>query len=237
MEAEKEEYFQLMIYNVNGKLILNQIIFNDQEIQHDDFCFQNQTIGKNHVQTNPNLRYKARYTAYTSINAGHLVSPKTDPGDYIIEKSGDIVLQAGGYISLKSGFEVQAGGTLHAFIGIENCSRPRTAEFFPSESNLDENDDNLPAQDITENGTQSIARNDEIQLRIYPNPSTGVINYEVDDNSVGYEYRIHSYHGKLVEEGIIQRKNAQLRIELSKGIYYFSIQGMNEIKTEKIIIL
>jgi hypothetical protein len=97
--------------------------------------FQNKTIGKNHVQNNPSYKYRAWYKAYTRIEIGHLVTPKTDPGDYIIESTGDITVYAGESVVLKSGFHAQAGSAFHAFIKRE-CARP-PANFEPETSLLE----------------------------------------------------------------------------------------------------
>lgn len=72
------------------------------EIESDVFYLQNKIIGKNHRQNDPTVKYRAWYKAYTRIEIGHLVTPKTDPGNYVIEKSGDITVYAGQSIVLKS---------------------------------------------------------------------------------------------------------------------------------------
>lgn len=94
------------------------------EVEADIVCLQNKTIGKNHVQTN-GYKYKAWYKAYDQILIGHLVTPKTDPGDYIIEDSGEITVHAGNSITLSPGFHAQADSYFHAYIYYDGCSRPR----------------------------------------------------------------------------------------------------------------
>lgn len=84
---------------------------------------QNKTIGLNHVQGVPSYKYRAWFKAYTRIEIGNLVTPKTDPGDYIIEATGDITVYAGESVVLKPGFHAQNGSTFHAFIKRE-CIRP-----------------------------------------------------------------------------------------------------------------
>lgn len=93
------------------------------EIESDVVYLQNKIIGKNHVQNVPSYKYKAWYKAYTRIEIGNLVSPKTDPGDYIIEKTGDITVYAGETVVLRPGFHAQNGSTFHAFIKKE-CAKP-----------------------------------------------------------------------------------------------------------------
>ncbi|MFA7274905.1 MAG: hypothetical protein WC044_13625 [Crocinitomicaceae bacterium] len=56
------------------------------EVEADIVCLQNKTIGKNH-KLDPTYKYKAWYKAYDQILIGNHVTPKTDPGDYVIEKN------------------------------------------------------------------------------------------------------------------------------------------------------
>jgi hypothetical protein len=63
---------------------------------------QNKTIGDNHTQMDPTYKYRAWHKAFTRIEIGNLVTPKTDPGDYIIEKTVDITVYAGQSAVLKS---------------------------------------------------------------------------------------------------------------------------------------
>jgi hypothetical protein len=93
------------------------------EIESDVVYLQNKTIGKNHVQNVPSYKYRAWYKAYTRIEIGNLVTPQTDPGDYIIEATGDITVYAGESVILKPGFHAQNGSTFHAFIKRE-CAKP-----------------------------------------------------------------------------------------------------------------
>jgi hypothetical protein len=207
------------------------------EIQHDDVCLQNQIIGKNHTQSDPNFKYKAQHTAYHSISAGNLVSPKTDPGDYVIEKTGDIKIQAGAFIQLKPGFEVQAGGTFHAYIGEENCSRPRTSENF---SGNQQNDN----QEFFTNPESEIAifQNQEheifkIKLAVFPNPSSGLINVSVNENGIGMQYNVFNVSGQIVESGLFIERNQRLQSTLPNGVYYVHVSNDQYSTTEKIIVL
>jgi hypothetical protein len=93
------------------------------EIESDVVYLQNKTIGKNHVQNNPSYKYRAWYKAYTRIEIGNLVSPKTDPGDFVIEATGDITVYAGESIVLKPGFHAQNGSSFRAFIK-RDCAQP-----------------------------------------------------------------------------------------------------------------
>lgn len=83
----------------------------------------------------PTFKYEAWCKAFTRIEIGNLVSPKTDPGDYIIEKSVDITVYAGQSVVLKPGFHAQNGSKFHAFIK-QDCKQP--PENVPVYANLQE---------------------------------------------------------------------------------------------------
>lgn len=105
------------------------------EVESDVVYLQNKTIGDNHTQMDPTYRYRAWYKAFTRIEIGNLVAPKTDPGDYIIEKTGEITVYAGQSVVLKPGFHAQNGCKFHAFIK-QDCKQP--PENVPVYANLQE---------------------------------------------------------------------------------------------------
>jgi hypothetical protein len=94
------------------------------EVEADIVCLQNKTIGKIH-KVDPACKYRATYKAYDQILIEKLVAPKTDPGDYIIEKTGVIDVHAGNSITLSPGFHSQSGSDFHAYIYYDGCTRPR----------------------------------------------------------------------------------------------------------------
>jgi hypothetical protein len=94
------------------------------EVEADIVCLQNKTIGKNH-KVDPTYKYRATYKAYDQILIGNLVSPKTDPGDYIIEKTGVVDVHAKNSITLSPSFHTQSGSDFHAYIYYDGCSRLR----------------------------------------------------------------------------------------------------------------
>jgi hypothetical protein len=98
------------------------------EVEADIVYLQNKTIGLNHTQIDPDFRYKAWYKAYDKLIIGSEVTPKTDLGPYIIQKSGVIDVSACNEMILKPGFETQLGSDFHAHISCNSCSRPRSAE-------------------------------------------------------------------------------------------------------------
>ena len=95
------------------------------EVESDIVYLQNKTIGKNHIQWDPNYRYKAWYKAYDQIVFSKDQSPKTDPGPFIIEKTGEVTAYACNGVVMKPGFHTKQGSKYHAFVHCDGCSRPR----------------------------------------------------------------------------------------------------------------
>jgi hypothetical protein len=92
------------------------------EIESDVVYLQNKAIGLNHVQNVPSYKYRAWYKAYTRIEIGNLVTPTTDPGDYIVQPNADLNLRAGDLIHIKPGTHFKAGSTVHAKIEFDPCT-------------------------------------------------------------------------------------------------------------------
>jgi hypothetical protein len=63
-------------------------------------------------------------------------------------------------------------------------------------------------------------------IKVYPNPTKGSFNIEVDANIVGSNYVIYDQIGKVVQNGIINNPSQMINVvELSKGIYNLTIDN------------
>jgi hypothetical protein len=141
------------------------------EVEADIVYLQNKTIGKNHVQWDPNYRYKAWYKAHDQIIFSKDKSPKTDSGPFIIEKTGEVTAYACNGVVMKPGFHTQQGSKYHAFVHCDGCSRPREQGM---KTNNGENNENR-VDEIQALKVNSFNQKDESHqktvLKIYPNPS------------------------------------------------------------------
>ncbi|MFA5574343.1 MAG: T9SS type A sorting domain-containing protein [Brumimicrobium sp.] len=72
-------------------------------------------------QARSNYRYKARRKANNTITTGYLVTPSTDPGDYIVEPNANLKLEAGDAIILKPGTHIKSGAKAHLLIKYNPC--------------------------------------------------------------------------------------------------------------------
>jgi hypothetical protein len=67
-------------------------------------------------------------------------------------------------------------------------------------------------------------------IRVYPNPSTGVINIEVDPMLIGQTYELKDNMGRLVVQGFIYNPTEEINIkDLSTGVYLLSISNTSKV--------
>lgn len=199
-------------------------------------ALQNKVIGKNHPQGIPDYKYKAWYKAHQRIEIGNTVSPKTNPGDYIIEKTGDITVYAGKSISIQPGFHAQAGSDFHAFIAFDGCSRPREEGKSLTENNNTTTESNQgfskEKQEVPELAKQPLSND----IVIYPNPNNGSCVVKVPEEQIGGSYAIVNTNGTIIQSGVFQNKTTE-KFDLPKGLYYFQWRFKGASTIKKIIVL
>lgn len=219
--------------NLNDVFLVHLRNFILDEVEADDVYLQNKIIGKNHNQNILGYKYRAWYRAYDELSIGNHVTPKTDLGDYIIEKTGDITVYAGQGISIKPGFHAQAGSDFHAFILEDGCSRPRT-----SSANTNEEDgSNSGGKQVNSSGTTLEKADFELDVKIYPNPNTGEINILLPEGEETAQYEILSLQGVKVQEGVIGENRSTIQLRFPNGTYFIRIFCSNKVFINKIIRL
>ena len=78
---------------------------------------------------------------------------------------------------------------------------------------------------------QHAARN----IRMYPNPTTGVVYIQTDDNEQDMQYNILNVYGQCLESGTLYTKELSLE-RFPTGLYFIQLSSENQtIITEKII--
>jgi len=206
------------------------------ETEATDVYLQNKIIGKNHNQSliGSGYKYKAWYKAEYKLIIGEQVTPKTDPGDYIIEKTGDITAYAGYEIHIKPGFHSSNGSTFHAFIQ-DDCPNygNRTTQSGDSSSG-NSNTEKTPQHQVD---NDLISESDQINnIRVYPNPSSGEVNFTWKQTAI-QEVMIYSSEGLHVYTQTVTNQN-YLRLNLKKGIYFcIFLTDTGSRITKKVIVL
>ena len=83
---------------------------------------------------------------------------------------------------------------------------------------------------------QGIDENENVAILIYPNPTNGVLNINVE-NLNHYNYQIFNMIGQIVMNGNIDGNEARFDMShLEKGIYFIEIFSENQKFVEKIIV-
>jgi uncharacterized delta-60 repeat protein len=101
------------------------------------------------------------------------------------------------------------------------------------------NEDTLLAEDfITVNDCTGIEENSQQQIRIFPNPAKGVVNYVFftgEGNSANLT--IFNTQGHIVKQEMVKQVQSEMNISsLNQGIYFVRIQNAEINKTLKLII-
>lgn len=204
------------------------------EVEADNVFLQNKIIGENHVQWDPSYTYSAWYKAQNKLTIGNLVTPKTDPGDYVIEASGDITVYAGREINLKSGFHAMQESEFHAYID-DDCTpdRQKSAQITNNERpDRSENLNSLKNLSVYEDRINT----EEFQVLIYPNPSTSEITIIFPPNVEG-SFEIINAVGTSIQKNTVPSEHKTV-MHLETGVYflqYHANTGQNS--TKQIIIL
>lgn len=203
------------------------------EVEADVFALQNQVIGENHVQA-PNYKYRAWYKAKQEIHIGREVTPKTNPGDYIVQATGDIRVRAGNSISLKTGFHAQAGSDFHAEIWSTPCDRPREDDKSLSTNNDDNNEgENFGRRQSLHN---EMGANDKQFMQLIPNPNEGNFQIKLNyDNPEGMVY-VYNMTGSLMHIQKVKLKESTLNLNLESGVYIIRWSNGVFTETKKMII-
>lgn len=198
------------------------------EVEADIVYLQNKVIGKNHVQWDPNYRYKAWYKARNQVVFGESVTPKTDLGPYVIEKTGEITAYACNGVTIKPGFHAQSGSKFHAFAQCDDCYGNKKSATTPSG-----NGQNTAQAEPAQGNVPGTAP--DAELNIFPNPTTD--RFTVVFPQASGQYCIGDLNGRILEYGQVREENKTYSLRLPKGVYYITWFTNGGTVTKKIIVL
>ena len=203
------------------------------EVEADVVYLQNKTIGKNHLNWDPNYRYKAWYKAYDKVVFGSSVTPKTDIGPYIIEPTGEITAYACNGVHLTPGFHAQNGSKFHAYTHCDGCSRPRSKS--QAENPNSNNTDNEETNNILFEQRGTYFDEQKMELKLFPNPNSGKCTVVFPQASG--EFVISDINGKVVMYNSVTEENKTTVVSLPQGLYILKWVNNDEIITKKISVL
>lgn len=194
---------------------------------------QNEDLG---AQARSNYTYKALRRARNTIVVGHLVTPKTDPGDYVVEPNADWVLQAGEEIDLKPGVHIKAGAKAHLQIFYEQCTEkadlPATNPPTPNRE-IPETDESGSVDNAPTMQTESE------NVTVFPNPTTGTFTVKAGRNQLIQQITIYTISGELIHH-VSEIGNQEYRstLPLTFGSYLLCIETEDhQIIYKKLIVI
>jgi len=216
--------------------------FLNDEVEPWNGWLQNKVIGQNH-KIDPNYEYKAWYKCRGVFSIGHHVTPKTDPGDYIIQSTGNITVYANEQVHITTGFHAQAGSKFHAYIYNDGCAY---GPFLNAPNNNNNNNNQTNAKSV--NQSYAIDKFDTLQNRssiekptdyieLYPNPNTGQFMFVVKESTNIYgQIYVYSSTGQQVYSQQIKARKTPLKLNLENGVYIVVYKTETLTKTIKLIV-
>ncbi|TSJ39995.1 T9SS type A sorting domain-containing protein [Fluviicola chungangensis] len=208
---------------------LNDFIFDEAEPWY--LKLQNQRVG---FRARSNYTYYVRRRALNIITVGHLVTPATDPGDYVTQPNAMVDLRAGEEINLKPGVHFQSGSKVHLKIEFEQCeassdltvsgTRESVGNTTPEERLLPEMD-NSPQE-----------RN---MVVLYPNPTNdGTFSLKTAPEAVISSIRIYSMFGTIIDDiNTLEETEYVHRNPLKTGTYLIRVTTNSKTETHKLLVL
>jgi len=190
---------------------------------------QNRKYGFN---ANSNYIYKADVYSPHSVFIGSNVTQRTDFKVVEVQQNANLHCQAADAIHIKPGFYAKNGSVFHANIQPYACTTTKSMvqnnpnkQIVPAKINKTLTTTNVP-----------IVKKQTPQFKIYPNPSTGLVNIELQNspNNTNFTYQIYNLSGKLVHSGQTNRGTKQLILD--KGMYLVHLQQKNKSYTQKLVV-
>lgn len=84
--------------------------------------------------------------------------------------------------------------------------------------------------------TSVTERENDLNVRVFPNPSNGIINIELDE-SFAYNLNVYNVVGELVySNNSLNEMNSQITLNQPSGLYIVVLKTADKIKTVKLII-
>ncbi|MNK12807.1 hypothetical protein D3C87_308840 [compost metagenome] len=207
---------------------LNDFIYGEAEPWY--LALQNQVVGS---RARLNYPYYVRRRARNVITVGHLVTPSTDPGDYVTLENVEMDLRAGQEINLKPGIHFQEGSTVHLKIEFENCPQNRMDQ---DQSGSGERG-NVKQETRWKEPEQVNLK--EKRLRLYPNPSyNGAFVLEAKEENSISSIRVFTTYGILVMD-IPENETPILRSDkpLPTGTYVIQVIVGDQLEIHKLVVL
>lgn len=146
--------------------------------------------------------------------------------NYLVNSTSDVFLKASNYIVMKPQSQINSGAQFLA--RIENCDGTSNAKII----NPVKTSENFDPISFSENN--ELLDTEVLGLKIYPNPSDGLIN--ISNTTVIENVIITDMNGRIVKNIALEASEGQINIsDLSQGVYILNITSNGKSFTKKII--
>lgn len=160
------------------------------------------------------------YDNYPAVEAGRNVTTFKPVGDYVVSSSADVTVEASEEVVFEPGVTVEKGATLTASIDTMDCNTQQSSSRMAAQSGSDEID-----------RQHEVQRNQKRSLAVHPNPTTGRVTIEHNDDI--HQVMVYSMTGDLVLRKKIAAESKKSTLDLSsqpKGVYLLRCAGTNELR-------
>jgi hypothetical protein len=90
----------------------------------------------------------------------------------------------------------------------------------------------MPAFAVAIVGTVDIVEVETAKVSVYPNPTSGVLNVQIDGS---FNATIYNYQGQVVMRNTVN--NGQIDMSgLASGVYFVEIRTNDNVSVEKVIV-
>lgn len=227
IDNELDVHINLEDSNPTNKEQLNSFIFT--ELEPWFLGLQNMTLG---AQARSNYEYRCFRRAKYNITVGHLVTPMTDPGDYVVNENGHLTLQAGEAIDVLPGTTFKNG--CHATLTIEYYDCHNIYGGKPENDDYDTSSTSNQAFNKEPTKEEFIENSD---VRAFPNPSDGSFTLvNMQDVPISY-FEVYNLSGNLVlKHDNVNVARFKCTECLNKGVYIVHVAFDNIVKQLKIVV-
>ena len=181
--------------------------------------------------------YNAEYHAINKMRAGSAVTFAKPEGPYIIRPNSRIVCSAQESITLEPGFESETGSNFLAFIRDFGCSFGDQGGGSKSQANGYSTDQESENEINFESTLESESTKN--QIKIYPNPSTGMYNFEISNRSItneNYLIEVVDLSGRKIFTTTDSRQKITFDLaDQQSGIYLVKVYFENQVETIRIV--
>ncbi len=124
-------------------------------------------------------------------------------------------------------FHLRANNFLNISVGSQACF---TTNDLDNDGKLDlfmgQDLGGVSHYEVNPNSSAQLLPQQELNFALYPNPSSGIITLQLDNDEINCTLKIYSSEGKLLQTDILEKSKTELNLQhLAKGMYIFELES------------